>query len=152
MEAGTAANDVNLLDGSSGVLDFQVGSGNDDFRDRIKYDSEKLGAGLANLGIESENVISKEGAQQSLGTVDEAIKKVSGQRAVLGALQNRLMTTSRNLENSTENMQAMNSRIRDVDYAEATAQKPQNNIMKQGGISVLTQANQIPAQAMRLIG
>lgn len=148
----TEFNDVNLLDGSSDKLEFQIGAGNDQFEDRIVYDPGKINSGLDALGIGSEQVDTKVGAQGSLEKIDSAIKVVSGQRAELGALQNRLLTTSSNLETSVENMSAANSRIRDVDYAEATAKNTQNNIMKQAGISVLSQANQTPSQAMRLIG
>ncbi len=148
----TEFNDVNLLDGSSEQLDFQIGANNDDFEDRIVYDPSKINSGLDALGLGGEQVDSKEGAQNSLEKIDDAINTVSGQRAELGALQNRLITTSSNLETSVENMSAANSRIRDVDYAEVTAKNVQNNIMKQAGISVLSQANQTPQQAVRLIG
>lgn len=148
----TEFNDVNLLDGSSDKLEFQIGANNDDFEDRIVYDPGKINSGLDALGLEGEQVDTKEGAQGSLEKIDSAINTVSGQRAELGALQNRLITTSSNLETSVENMSAANSRIRDVDYAEVTAKNVQNNIMKQAGISVLTQANQTPQQALRLIG
>ena len=148
----TEFNDVKLLDGSSDKLDFQIGANNDDFEDRIVYDPAKINSGLDALGLGSEQVDTKEGAQGSLNKIDDAIKTVSGQRAELGALQNRLLTTSANLETSVENMSAANSRIRDVDYAEATAKNTQNNIMKQAGISVLSQANQTPQQALRLLG
>ncbi len=148
----TEFNDVNLLDGTSEKLDFQIGANNDDFEDRIVYDPGKINSGLDALGLTGEQVDTKAGAQGSLEKIDAAIKTVSGQRAELGALQNRLLTTSANLETSVENMSAANSRIRDVDYAEATAKNTQNNIMKQAGISVLSQANQTPQQALRLIG
>lgn len=148
----TQFNDVKLLDGSSDKLEFQIGSGNNQFEDRIVYDPSKINSGLAALGMDGESVDTKEGAQGSLEKVDSAIKVVSGQRAELGALQNRLITTSANLETSVENMSAANSRIRDVDYAEVTAKNTQNNIMKQAGISVLSQANATPQQALRLIG
>ncbi len=148
----TEFNEVNLLDGSSDKLEFQIGANNDDFEDRIVYDPGKLNSGLDALGLGSEAINTKEGAQGSLNKIDDAIKTVSGQRAELGALQNRLITTSNNLETSVENMSAANSRIRDVDYAEVTAKNTQNNIMKQAGISVLSQANQTPQQALRLIG
>lgn len=148
----TVFNDVELLNGQGEKLDFQIGAGNDEFKDRIQYDTGAINAGLESLGLSDESVSNKEGAQQSLEKIDTAINVVSGQRAQLGALQNRLMTTSTNLETSVENMSAANSRIRDTDYAEATAQNTQNNIMKQAGISVLGQANQMPQQAMRLIG
>jgi flagellin len=148
----TVYNDVKLLNGEGDTLDFQIGAGNDSFKDRIQYDTGAINAGLSNLGLDGESVSSKEGAQGSLEKVDAAIKVVSGQRAQLGALQNRLLTTSKNLETSVENMSAANSRIRDVDYAQATAKNTQMNIMKQAGISVLGQANQMPQQALRLIG
>ena len=131
---------------------FQIGANNDDFKDRIQYDSGKINAGLDGLGMSGEGVASKEDAQSSLEAIDGAINSVSGQRAELGALQNRLQTTSANLETSVENMSAANSRIRDVDFAKATAENAQNNILKQAGTSVLAQANQMPAQALRLVG
>lgn len=148
----TVFNDVELLTGKGDKFDFQVGAGNDSFKDRIVYDSGQINAGIENLGVSGEAVDTKEGAQGSLNKIDTAIKTVSGQRAELGALQNRLLTTSSNLETSIENMSAANSRIRDVDYAEATAKNTQTNIMKQAGIAVLGQANQMPTQALRLIG
>ncbi len=148
----TEFNDVNLLDGSSDKLEFQIGANNDEFEDRIVYDPSQINSGLDNLGLSGGAVATKEDAQGVLESIDTAINTVSGQRATLGALQNRLQTTSANLETSVENMSAANSRIRDVDYAEATAKNTQNNIMKQAGISVLSQANQTPQQAMRLIG
>jgi flagellin len=148
----TEFNDVSLLNGQGEKLDFQIGANNDDFQDRITYDTGKINATLDSLGLSSEEVSTKEGAQGSLEKIDSAINVVSGQRAELGSLQNRLLTTSSNLETSIENMSAANSRIRDVDYAEATAKNTQNNIMKQAGISVLSQANQVPQQALRLIG
>jgi flagellin len=148
----TKYNGTNLLDGSSEKLDFQIGSGNNDFQDRITYDPSELNAGLESLLIGDESVNDKTAAQSSLESVDTAINKLSGQRALLGALQNRLITTSSNLETSTENMSAANSRIRDVDYAEATATQTQQNIMKQAGVAVLSQANAAPQQALRLLG
>lgn len=148
----TKFNDVSLLDGSGDSLDFQVGAGNNEFQDRISYDSGKINAGLGALGLDSESINSKEGAQGSLEKIDGAINTVSGQRAELGALQNRLITTSSNLQTSVENMSAANSRIRDVDYAEVTAKNTQNNILKQAASSVLAQANQNPQAALRLIG
>ncbi|MBD65336.1 MAG: flagellin FliC [Halobacteriovoraceae bacterium] len=148
----TKYNGVSLLDGQGGQLDFQIGAGNDDFQDRISYDPGKMNAGLSALGMEGESVASKEGAQTSLEKVDAAINNLSGQRATLGALQNRLISTSANLETSVENMSAANSRIRDVDYAQATAEATQQRVMKQAGVAVLTQANQSPQSALRLIG
>lgn len=148
----TIFNGVTLLNGEGDKLDFQIGAGNDDFKDRITYDTGVINSGVEKLGITGEDISSKEGAQQSLEIIDKGIEEISGQRAILGALQNRLLTTSSNLETSIENMSAANSRIRDVDYASETAKNTQNNIMKQAGLSVLTQANNNPTMALRLIG
>jgi flagellin len=148
----TTFNGISLLNGEGGELDFQIGANNDDFKDRIQYDTSKINSGLDNLGMSGEGVASKDGAQSSLEVVDEAINTVSGQRAELGALQNRLQATSTNLETSVENMSAANSRIRDVDYASATAENAKNNILKQAGTSVLAQANSAGQSALRLIG
>ncbi len=148
----TEFNGTKLLSGSGGVLDFQVGVNNDDFQDRITYDTAAQNAKLDSLGIDSISVASKEGAQTALKTIDDAIEKVSGQRASLGAIQNRLVSTSNNLEITNENLSAANSRIRDVDYAKAAADNAKNNILAQAGTSVLGQANAQGQNALRLIG
>lgn len=148
----TTFNGHNLLNGQGEKLEFQIGSGNDAFKDRIAYDTGKINASLSGLAISDLTVASKEGAQTSLESIDSAINSIAGQRAELGALQNRLQSTSSNLETSIENMSAANSRIRDVDYASATAQSAQYNILKQAGTSVLAQANTLPQQVLRLIG
>lgn len=150
--SSTQFNGINLLDGSGDKLDFQVGSGNDDFKDRIAYDASKMNSGLSALGIDGEGVSSKQDAQSSLENIDSAIENISGQRAVLGALQNRLQATSSNLETSAENMSAANSRIRDVDYASETAKNAKNMILKQAGTAVLAQTQSSPQSALRLIG
>ena len=84
--------------------------------------------------------------------IDSAIENVSGQRASLGAIQNRLVSTSNNLQINSENLSAANSRIRDVDYAKASAENAKNNILAQAGTAVLGQANQQGQGALRLIG
>ena len=95
---------------------------------------------------------SKEGAQSSLSSIDEAVQKVSGFRASLGALQNRLVSTSSNLEVYGENISAANSRIRDLDYAAASAENARNQILNAAGTAVLGQANTSAQQALQLIG
>jgi flagellin len=97
-------------------------------------------------------VATKEGSQQSLASLDSAIEKVSGSRAFLGGIQNRLVSTSNNLQVNVENLSSANSRIRDVDYAEATATKAKNDILGAAGTSVLAQANMSGQSALKLIG
>ncbi len=148
----TEFNGKKLLDGSGEKYDYQVGSGNDEFEDRISFNASSLNASLESIGIESADVSSKESAQDSLAALDGAIEKVSGQRAVLGATQNRLTSTVTNLQVFSENMSAANSRIRDVDYAEETAKQARNQIITAAGTSVLAQANASGQQALKLIG
>ena len=125
----TEFNGTKLLSGEGESLDFQIGVNNDDFQDRISYDVQMTNAQLDGLGISEIDVSSKEGAQNSLSFIDKAIERVSGQRAALGAIQNRLISTSNNLQITTENLSAANSRIRDVDYAVVAAENARNNIL-----------------------
>ncbi|MFT6633333.1 MAG: flagellin [Bacteriovoracaceae bacterium] len=148
----TEFNGTKLLKGEGDKLDFQIGINNDDFQDRISYDVKMTDAKLSGLGITDIDVGSKEGAQTSLSTIDNAIETVSGQRAALGAIQNRLISTSSNLQTTNENLNAANSRIRDVDYAQVAAENAKNNILAQAGTSVLAQANAQGQNALKLIG
>jgi flagellin len=148
----TEFNGKKLLDGSAEKYEFQVGSKNNEFEDRIAFDGSGLNASLENIGIEGIDVSTKESAQDSLASLDGAIEKVSSQRAILGATQNRLTSTATNLQVYGENMSAANSRIRDVDYAEETAKQAKNNILTAAGTSVLAQANMNGQNALKLIG
>ena len=148
----TEFNGLKLLDGQGEKLDFQIGVNNDVFQDRISYDVKNTNASLESLGVNEISVVSKENAQNAIKTIDGAIERISGQRASLGAIQNRLISTSKNLEITNENLSAANSRIRDVDYAKASAANARNNILNQAGTSVLAQANQQGQGALRLIG
>lgn len=148
----TEFNGKKLLDGEGDVYDFQIGANNDNFQDRISYNASMVNSGLDSLGISELDVSSKEGSQDSLAALDGAIEKVSGNRAYLGAIQNRLVSTSNNLQTNVENLSAANSRIRDVDYAEVTAQKAKNDILGAAGTSVLAQANMNGQAALKLIG
>ncbi len=148
----TEFNGTKLLSGEGDKLDFQIGVNNNDFQDRISFDVQKSNASIGSLGVDELSVASKDGAQGSLETIDQAIEKVSGQRASLGAIQNRLISTSNNLQITNENLSAANSRIRDVDYAQASAQNAKNGILNQAGTAVLAQANQNGQNALRLIG
>ena len=148
----TEFNGTKLLAGQGDKLDFQIGANNDAFQDRISYDVADVNASAASLGVDGIGVNTKEGAQSSLETIDNAIEKVSGQRASLGAIQNRLISTSNNLQITNENLSAANSRIRDVDYADVAAKNARNNILGQAGTAVLAQANTQGQNALRLIG
>lgn len=148
----TEFNGKKLLSGDGDMYEFQIGANNDAFQDRISYDASQVNSRLESLGVDSLDVSTKTGSQDSLAALDGAIEKVSGQRAFLGAIQNRLVSTSNNLQTNVENLSAANSRIRDVDYADATATKAKNDILSAAGTSVLAQANMSGQNALKLIG
>ncbi len=148
----TEFNGKKLLNGEGDNYDFQIGANNDQFQDRITYDAKQVNSKMDSLGIGELDVMTKTGSQESLGALDSAIEKVSGFRAFLGGIQNRLVSTSNNLQVNVENISAANSRIRDVDYADATATKAKNDILNAAGTSVLAQANMSGQNALKLIG
>jgi len=141
-----------LLDGSSPEFDFQVGIRNNAEEDRITFKASENLATLDALGLSGVDFSSKEGAQEALGKLDAAQTSVSGTRANLGALQNRLTSTVDNLGVAQENMSAANSRIRDTDVAQASSEMTRNNILFQAGTSILAQANHYNQMALKLIG
>jgi flagellin len=148
----TEFNGKKLLNGSGDKYDLQVGINNNDFEDRIKYDAARTNSSLAGLGIGELSVASKEGSQASLSSIDTAIQNISGQRAELGAVQNRLTSTISNLQVSSENLSAANSRIRDTDFAAESAKNAKMNILTQAGTAVLSQANAQGQSALKLLG
>jgi flagellin len=151
ISTGLDFNGRKLLNGTGGVVDIQVGIHNDPTQDRITYDSTTTDATIVALGLIGESIAGKEGAQLSLAKLDDALTRINGVRANLGALQNRLQSTVNNLAIADENLSAANSRIRDVDVASETADLAKNNILNQASVSVLAQANNAPQFALKLI-
>ncbi|HEY8355637.1 MAG TPA: flagellin, partial [Methylophilaceae bacterium] len=98
------------------------------------------------------DVTSQASASQAISALDSAIEKVSGQRADLGAVQNRLEHTIANLGVAIENLQAAESRIRDVDMALEMANFTRNQILLQSGTAMLAQANAMPQAVLQLLG
>jgi flagellin len=91
------------------------------------------------------------GADAALDVLDAAISQVSDNRATLGAFQNRMESTIRNVSVATENLQAAESRIRDVDMAEEMVNFTRHQIMQQAGTAMLAQANQVPQSVLSLL-
>lgn len=147
----TQFNGHDLLNGTGGVFDIQVGVFNDPFKDRISFNASAANATLEALGLTAEGTQTKEAAQQSLSVVDNAMTSVNAMRANFGAMQNRLSSTISNLAVAHENYSAANSRIRDTDIAEETAEMTRNSILLQAGVSVLGQANQAQQVALKLL-
>ena len=105
------------------------------------------------LGVNGSNVdlSTQRGASESIGKIDDAIAKVSKQRSLLGAVQNRLEHTIANLDNTAENLQAAESGIRDVDMAAEIVTQSKYNILQQAGQSMLAQANQATQGVLSLL-
>jgi flagellin len=148
----TSFNGRDLLNGTGGVIDIQVGTHNDSFKDRISFNASGANSSLEALGLTAEAVADKPGAQTSIDVIDRAIVSVNAIRANFGAMQNRLTSTQSNLAVSDENLSAANSRIRDADVAAESAEMMRNNILTQAGVSVLGQANNMSQLALKLLG
>jgi flagellin len=148
----TTFNGRDLLNGTGGVLDIQVGTHNDPFKDRISFNASAANSSLESLGLVAESVSMKEAAQVSIDVVDKALISVNAIRANFGAMQNRLTSTSANLNVSDENLSAANSRIRDADIAAESSEMVRNNVLAQAGTAVLAQANNTTQLALKLLG
>lgn len=140
-----------LLNGDGEVFDFQVGVGGSGDSDVISFDSAKADTRMSNLGVDSIDYTTKEGAKEALSSLDSAQKTINGYRANIGALQNRLTSTTQNISTQVENLSVANSRIRDADIAESTAEYTKSNILLNATTNVLAQANEVPRQALRLL-
>lgn len=110
-------------------------------------------SGVSLLGAADKFILGNAGANadKMLGSIDKAIKKVSDQRATLGAVQNRLEHTINNLTATNENLSEANSRIRDVDMAEEMMTFTKSNILSQAATSMLAQANAMPNSVLNLL-
>ncbi len=147
----TEFNRVPLLNGTGAVFDIQIGTRNDPISDRLTFDASSADVNVAALGLNLASVSDKISAQNSLTSIDQAIISVSGIRADFGALQNRLQSTVNNIQTSIENLAAANSRVRDTDVAEETAELTEQNILMTAGRSALAKANSSTNNALSLI-
>ena len=144
----TQFNKMKLLDGTFKSKDFQVGAN--------KSDAEKITITISSvkasgLGVSGMTVSTKASAQKAISTVETAIVKLAERRATLGAVQNRLEHTIRNLDNSAENLTASESRIRHTDMAKEMMEFTRVNILTQAAQSMLAQANQLPQGVLQLL-
>ncbi|QNU67111.1 flagellin [Ruminiclostridium herbifermentans] len=103
------------------------------------------------IGVDTIDISTKWGAATAIETINNAISQVSHQRSSLGAVQNRLEHTINNLDTSSENLQASESRIRDVDMAKEMTEFTKNNILTQAAQAMLAQANQQPQSVLQLL-
>lgn len=136
----TEFNTMKLLSGKFKSKHLQVGANTSQ---SIKFsisDMRATALGLKEAGTAKVN--SYGAATKYLSTIDKALSKVSKQRSYLGAIQNRLEHTISNADNTAENLQAAESRIRDVDMANEMVSYSKDNILLQAAQSMLAQANQ----------
>ena len=165
----TDYNGIHLLDGNlssdthvgttmaaSGKLKVHFGTANDSAEDYyyIKIGTSTasaLGVGNQAVGTEGLTVSTQDAAQKALVAINNAVVSKDKIRAHLGALQNRLENTISNLSTQTENLQAAESRISDVDVATEMTKFVRNQILTQSSVAMLSQANSMPRMAMSLI-
>jgi flagellin len=131
---------VKLLDGSYDKV-FQVGA------DSGSVITVSIGSLVTNVGFSALTI----DASDAIGSIDDAIAAVSSMRGALGAKQNRIESTIANLQVTTENLSASESRIRDTDMASEMVNFTRHQILLQAGTAMLAQANQLPQSTLRLL-
>ncbi len=150
ISTSTHYNGIQLLNGdidSTGVT-FQIGANGSADQSVTLTVADQSSTGL---GINGIDLTTRTDANAAISTIDAAINLVSGTRADLGALQNRLEHTINNLGVASENLTASESRIRDVDMAEEMMSYTKNNILTQAAQSMLAQANTLPQGVLSLL-
>jgi flagellin len=105
----------------------------------------------AALGISQITLANPEGANSSIGTLDQALQKINTQRANLGAYQNRFTMALNGVATASDNLQASESGIRDTDMASEMVDYTKNMILSQAGVSMLAQANSQPQSVLQLL-
>ena len=142
----TAFDGLTVITGAAAGAKFQIGAN----------ENQDLALSIGNmtatgLGVNAVDISSQTGGAAAITTVNNALESVSAQRSALGAVQNRLEHTIKNLDTSSENLQASESRIRDVDMAKEMMEFTKNNILTQAAQAMLAQANQAPQGVLQLL-
>lgn len=138
--------DQNETSTTTNALTFQIGA-NSNQTMNVSIDSMDT----ESLFVDTIDISTATGATAAISTIDDAIKNVSGQRAKLGAVQNRLEHTINNLDTANENLTSAESRIRDVDMAEEMMNYQKLSILQQAATSMLAQANAQPQNVLTLL-
>lgn len=147
-------------------LRLQIGANKDQFIDvEMNEINVMVGSGSGELDIETNiiesigsgkfkvvpNSLTAENFESAITTYNNAIENVSSMRSKLGAIQNRLEHTIKNVDNTAENLTASKSRIEDLDMAKEMSEFTKLNILQQAGTSMLSQANQLPQTVLQLL-
>lgn len=140
-----------LLDGNGEEFEYHVGPFANEDENTIKY-KIAADATVNTLGIDGVDISDKGGARSTLQSVDDALVKIGQMRADFGAVQSRLQATTSNLDIQYENLSAAKSRISDADVAYESSEMTSAQILQNASVSVLAQANQNGAAALKLIG
>ena len=146
--ATPAAADNNGAAGGGSTFTLQIGDTADSYN-QLTFTINSMTSTA--IGVGSVDISTLKGAQNAIATVKNAIDTVSTQRAELGAIQNRLEYTINNLDTSSENIQAANSRIRDTDMAKMMMEYTKVNVVTQSAQAMLAQANQQPQSVLQLL-
>lgn len=153
-------NGVHLLDGTETSFVLQVGANGVENVDTISLSAALQTATGSALGL-TVGSVTAQGAtgiyttgtncRAFLTTIDNALSLMFTRRSTIGALQSRLDSVISNLEITSENLSASESRIRDLDIADETTRLTKNQVLQQASASILAQANQIPLLALNLL-
>lgn len=133
------------------TLDINIGSNSGQALSISWKAQTKAALGEDAVDISAVTVATKVDAQAAIDTMDDAIKSVSASRSQMGAYQNRLEHSINNLNTSSENLTAAESRIRDVDMAKEMMNQTKNSILSQAAQAMLAQANQQPQGVLQLL-
>lgn len=153
----TNLNGKNLLDGTAGTMQFQVGS-NTTSADHISlsltggFDATSLSVASGSVSISgTSNSAAHSNVDSAITAIDAALKTINSTRADLGAAQNRFSSTISNLQNVNENATAALGRVQDTDFAAETAELTKQQTLQQASTAVLAQANQLPNAVLKLL-
>lgn len=150
----TSFNNIHLLDGTNSSVRIQIGSSAAASINTLDLSSVLVNSNCSSLGVTlnvSASTWTADNVRSYLTNLSGALDAITSRRSNLGALQNRLESALDNLTIMTENLQSSESRIRDVDVAEETANMTKYQILQQASASVLAQANTLPQIALMLL-
>jgi flagellin len=141
MTGASEFNGKKLLDGSFQGARFQVGSNA----------GQEISININGIATPNVDVTTPDNAASALTTLDSSIQALNDQRATLGATQNRLESTIRDLGTAADNTLQSRSRIEDADFMKATTDRARNEIATRASIAILAQANVLPGMAAKLL-
>ena len=157
ISASTNLNGKNLLDGTAGTMQLQVGA-NTGSANRIdlvlssKFDAVSLSVGSGTVVLTgATSATLSANIDNAITAIDAALASINATRANLGASLNRLTSTISNLQNIVENTTAAQGRVQDTDFAAETANLTKQQTLQQASTSVLAQANQLPSAVLKLL-